>query len=338
MKYIWRILKWIGLSIGILLTAIILAGLAFRLFGPKPQPPQGELIDVGGFKLHINTSGVKSNTPTLVIEAGAGGPTEFYHWLSEGVKDSMRVVRYDRAGLGYSDASNTPRSPETIARELHMLLEKAGESPPYILAGHSMGGPYIRVFTQLYPEEVVGLFFLDSTHPERVEHYDLPLASSSTFKFIVWASHAAAVLGDLGVVGLYDRLFGPILPDQGLPAEMNQRVSGFLLAGKSLRANAKEMETYHSSLKRAGKANEFGSIPIRVFTAIEMNKEAYRARGIDPDQRLAKNIALQKEYTQLSTDGKQFLIDGNHQSIFTRKENADIICQEVLQLLEELKH
>lgn len=338
MKVFLKILKWIGLSIGFLLTVIILAGLVFRLFGPKPQAPQGELLDVGGFKLHIHASGIKSNLPTLVIEAGAGGPTEFYHWLSEGVKDRMRVVRYDRAGLGHSDASHTPRDPETIARELHTLLEKAGESPPYILAGHSMGGPYIRVFTQLYPEEVTGLFFLDSTHPERVEHFDLPLASSSTFKLIVWASHAAAVLGDLGVVGLYDNFFGPILPDQGLPAAMNQRVSDFLLEGKSLRANAKEMETYHSSLKRAGKADNFGSIPIRVFTAIEMNKEAYRARGIDPDQRLAKNIALQKEYTQLSTDGKQFLIDGNHQSIFTRKENADIICQEVLQLSKELKY
>jgi len=70
--------------------------------------------------------------------------TEYYHWLSEGLKDSMRVIRYDRTGIGYSEASNTPRTPETIAHELHQLLEEAGESPPYIMAGHSLGGPYIR--------------------------------------------------------------------------------------------------------------------------------------------------------------------------------------------------
>lgn len=342
MKIFLKVLKWIGLSIGALLLLIILAGLAFRLFGPAPHPPLGELVDVGGFKLHINPSGEKSSQPTLIIEGGAGSASEYYHWLSEGLKDSMRVVRYDRAGIGYSDASDTPRDPETIARELHTLLEKAGESPPYILAGHSLGGPYIRVFAQLYPDEVVALALLDCTHPEQVERFDLPLASSMKFKLMIGMLSTQALLGDMGIMMLYDQLMGPIYSREreGLPDEINSRTLDYLMDGKYLRGYKKEMERYHATLKRAGEANDFGAVPIRVFTAaMEIDQaayEAYLARGIDLRQNRLKKIKMQKEFAALSTNGKQILVDGNHGSIFTKKENADIICKEIIQVLKVL--
>jgi len=336
MKFFLKILKWIGISIGSLLALIIVAGLAFRIFGPTTHQPMGELIDVGGFKLHINRTGEKNNQPTLIIEGGAGASSEYYYWLSEGLKDRMRVIRYDRAGIGYSDASKTPRDPETIARELHALLEKTGEAPPYILAGHSLGGPYIRVFAQLYPDEVAGLVFLDATHPEQVERGGAPKKSSFKYKAVIGIYQALGILGDLGVVGLYDYLFGPTLLGEGLPNKINQRIPDFLLTGKLVRAYAKEIKHYHATLKRAEKANQFGAIPIRVFTAVEVNKEAHRAAGIDPEKRLARTIQMQKEYTHLSTNGKQILIDGNHNTLFTKKENAAIICKEIRQVLKEL--
>ena len=92
MKIIWKILKWFLKSIGFLLAFIILAGLVVRIFGPKPHKPFGELVDIGGFKLHIVSQGEKSNKPTLVIEGGNGMATEYYHWLNEGLKDSMRYT------------------------------------------------------------------------------------------------------------------------------------------------------------------------------------------------------------------------------------------------------
>ena len=92
MKRLKKVLKWMGLSIGGLLLLMILAGVCLRLFNPKPQPP-GELIDIGGFKLHINAVGKRNHKPTLVIESGAGAPSEYYYWLGELLKDSIRVVR-----------------------------------------------------------------------------------------------------------------------------------------------------------------------------------------------------------------------------------------------------
>jgi len=179
MRVFKKVLKWTGLLVGGILLLIIMAGLGLRIFGSKAQPP-GDMVDVGGYKLHVKSVGVKNDKPTLVIEAGAGAFSEYYYWIGEGLKDSMRVVRYDRAGIGYSELANSPRDPETNARDLHALLEASGEAPPYIIAGHSYGGHYARVFAKMYPEEVVGLAFLDAPHPD--EHERLNNDSKITVK------------------------------------------------------------------------------------------------------------------------------------------------------------
>ena len=339
MKLFFKILKWIGLSFGAILILIILSGLIFKFFGTKTYEPKGKLIDIGGFKLHINSHGEKHpNNPTLVIEGGSGVAEEYFHWLSEGLKDSMRVVRYDRAGIGYSDECITPRDPETVAHELHSLLEKAGEHPPYIMAGHSMGGPYIRVFTQLFPDEVEALVFMDCTHPDRVERLDLPKQHSLMIKLMIKSYYALGVLADMGILGLFESIWGRILPGEGLPQEINERITAFTYDGKLARTAAKEMEHYHTNLKRAGKTTNFGSRPIRVFVGAKpMSKkgeEFYRKKGIDPAAAGEINLQMHKEFAALSSDGEVFLLNGDHNSIYTKKENADIICKEILQLIK----
>ncbi|GAB5551405.1 MAG: alpha/beta hydrolase [Saprospiraceae bacterium] len=344
MKLFLKLLKWTSLLIGSVLLLIMLTGLVFRLSSSKPEPP-GELVDIGNFKLHINRSGEKNDQPTLVIEGGSGMATEFYHWLNEGMKDHLRVVRYDRAGIGHSEASNTPRDPETIARELHILLEKAGESPPYILAGHSLGGPYIQVFAQLYPEEVAAIALLDATHPWRIKTFNIPSPTSFKFKSMVWLYDFQGLLADLGILKLYDQLAGPILNREmeGLPDEVNQRTIDFLNNGKYIRAFGKEFEQYHNTLERVATKNDFGFLPIRIFPAAstsEIPEEVYRKylkRGIDLRKGKIKKMSMQEDFLKLSTNSKLIPIDGNHTSIFTEKENADIICKEIIRLSQELK-
>ena len=86
--------------VGIGLLLLLLTGLSFRLFGPAPHGPTGKLVAVNGVQMHIVGSGNKDQCPTLVVEGGNGMATEFYHWLDGGLRNQMRVVRYDRAGLG----------------------------------------------------------------------------------------------------------------------------------------------------------------------------------------------------------------------------------------------
>jgi len=332
-RIILKVLKRIGISIASLLMLIVLVGLCFRLFSAKPQPP-GELVDIGGFKLHINSAGERNNKPTLVIEAGAGGHSEYYNWISAGLSDSMRVVRYDRAGIGYSDLSDTSRDPETVARELHVLLEKTGESPPYIMAGHSHGGHYIRVFKQLYPNEVAALVLLDSGHPDEKERLKMPPSPS----WINSMYYAGAVLGDLGVLDLYVALFGNnIMRAPGLPKEVIDGYDDYFASGKYLWGYLKE-QGWHKSLKEMSKkVMEKDTTPIRVFSGTHWNKKALKKRGLNPEKVRVDRIEMQEEMAALSTNGKVIFLDGGHFTIFTKKENADIICKEIIKLVGELE-
>ena len=326
MKIIFKVLKWIGIAFGLIVTGIILAGLITRFLTPKPSPT-GELVDVGGFELHINATGERNNKPTLVLEAGAGAPGEYYHWISEGLKDSLRVVRYDRAGIGYSELANTPRHPETVARELHKLLELSGESPPYLMAGHSYGGHYIRIFTELYPEEVAGMVFLDATHPETSQRMQLPEEPW----FVQPLYRVAVVLGDLGVLHLLDQCVGPILWAPGLPEEQLQRMKDYTKSGKYLRGYLQGDDRWGKELRTlAGQANDFGDLPIQVFSGTNLNTEALIKRGLDPDHIRNTREELQQELASLSTQGELFFMDGGHVTIFTLPDQADFICQNIL--------
>ncbi len=78
-----------------------------------------------------------------------------------------RVCAYDRAGQGWSEAADTPQDGVTAAEDLHTLLAAAGEQGPYVLVGHSIGGPYALTYTHRYPEQVAGMVLLDSSSPQQ---------------------------------------------------------------------------------------------------------------------------------------------------------------------------
>ncbi|MEL6257022.1 MAG: alpha/beta fold hydrolase [Bacteroidota bacterium] len=330
-----KLVKWMGLSFFSFLFVITLAGLGYRLFFAEPYEPLGKMIDMDGYQLHILQAGEKSDKPTLVIEGGGGLTTEFYHWLSEELKDSMRVVRYDRIGINHSDEISSPRDPETVANRLHKLLQKAGESPPYVMMGHSTGGPQIRVFTELYTDEVKAMFFLDATHPDHVIRYNAPEQTSFKYKGYLASIEGQAILCDLGIFPLYDKLFGTPYFGEGLPEEMNQRIKGQFQTGKTFRAYKKETEYYYATLERSGKVEDFGALPIRAFHAVPPDSEWRKVYDAKVRERI-KLYGKHKEYAELSSNGKSIEIPGNHVSIFSRKENAEIICKEVIDVVKEL--
>jgi len=88
------------------------------------------------------------------------------------VSEFAKVVAYDRAGDGLSDEGITPRDGRNIASELHAALVNAHAPPPYVLVGHSLGGPYARIFAGMYPKEVAGLVLVDPTQEEMMEWND----------------------------------------------------------------------------------------------------------------------------------------------------------------------
>jgi pimeloyl-ACP methyl ester carboxylesterase len=71
------------------------------------------------------------------------------------------VIRYDRENGLANQVKTVLRQ---ILRPNYMnYLKKVEKS--LLIYWYSMGGPYIRIFRDLYPNEVKGLIFLDSSHP-----------------------------------------------------------------------------------------------------------------------------------------------------------------------------
>jgi pimeloyl-ACP methyl ester carboxylesterase len=128
-----------------------------------PFPPPGKLVDVGGWRLHLNCTGeARASQPTVILEAGLGDFSVEWSLVQPGVAKFARVCSYDRAGDGWSELGPHPRTLRQIVYELHTLLEKAGVKPPLALVGQSYGGWLVRLYASTYPAEVAGLALVEA--------------------------------------------------------------------------------------------------------------------------------------------------------------------------------
>lgn len=138
------------------------------------------LIDIGGRSLYLECRGTGS--PTVILEAGYGNSGDIWSEHPEpgvprtmalpGVATFTHVCAYDRPGTGLAPASDErpsrsdpiaqPRTAPDVVADLHTLLHTAGVPGPYVLAGHSMGGLFVRLYASTYPDEVAGLVLIDA--------------------------------------------------------------------------------------------------------------------------------------------------------------------------------
>src|SRR6476661_2779637 len=132
--------------------------LAFLL--AAAPPPTGKLVDVGGHRLHVRCSGAGS--PVVAVENGLGDFSFDWVLVQQRVEKVTRICTYDRGGYAWSDPGPKPRTFAQLNVELKDALEKLGEKPPYVLVGHSFGGPVIRGFAARYPSLVAGMVLVDS--------------------------------------------------------------------------------------------------------------------------------------------------------------------------------
>src|SRR5215217_5286061 len=124
MRRIWRPL--LGLVVVLLVLAIVGAiyqAIATEL-AERAYPPPGEMVDVGGYSLHINCVG--QGSPTVVLDGGSGEWSAQWVRVQREVSDTTRVCAYDRAGMGWSEMGPDPRDAKQVTGELHTLLGKAG--------------------------------------------------------------------------------------------------------------------------------------------------------------------------------------------------------------------
>jgi pimeloyl-ACP methyl ester carboxylesterase len=190
-----------------IVALVVIGGAAVQSYATRrderKNPPPGELVDIGGHRLHLFERG--EGSPTIVFESGLMATVLTWNDALPDLSRNNRVVCYDRAGLGWSDPGPLPRTAGVIADELRQLLTVSGNNPPFVLVGHSFGGLTMMQFAARHAEEVAGLVLIDPVMPaewnppseqdrKRMETGSKLLGRAAIFAHLGWIRFVAFVI------------------------------------------------------------------------------------------------------------------------------------------------
>jgi pimeloyl-ACP methyl ester carboxylesterase len=280
----------------------------------KAYPMPGQLIDVGGHSLHLNCTG--SGSPTVVLEPGGGEMSSNLGWITPAVGSQTRVCVYDRAGRGWSEPADTPQDGTQIATDLHTLLQRGNVQGPYVLAGHSFGGLYVRAFAARYPDEVAGMVLVDSTASKPGP---ASLSDPGSYDGIGRVSTLISTSARFGLGRLYSQFaFG------SLPPRSRAEVRATGATASTLHSTIDEYVQANASMEQAASLDDFADKPLVVLTAGSGNDAAWQAK--------------QKDLASLSTNSAQRVIDGAiHEALVGDKEYAAATTQAILDVVSSVR-
>lgn len=277
-------------------------------------PQQGKSVDIGGYKLNINCTG--QGSPTVVLEAGLGVPAVSWRAVQAGIAKFTRVCSYDRAGYEWSDPGPMPRTTSQSVKELHTLLQNAGERPPYVLVGHSFGGTNVRIYASRYPAQIAGVVLADT--------------GNENMKF---PNSIAQVLEDVLNRRRSDGKWGRLLYWSGIsrfearkdiedPAStFDQQEYAYFLTQPNLKAAAaSEYENLDEGKNELRSAGNLGDKPLTVLIAED--NLSYLPISLEERASLSLSwIDSEKSLASLSSRGKWVMVPGSgHMLPFDRPE------------------
>ena len=280
----------------------------------RAYPMPGQLVDVGGHRMHLHCTG--SGSPTVILEPGQGGASSDSGWVAPAVARDSTVCVYDRAGRGWSDPADGPQDAARIAADLHTLLERAQVPGPYVLAGHSFGGLYVQTFAATYPDQVAGLVLLDSTAPKpgpalptRTESYNVLGRVSAVFS-------AVAHLGAGRLIA--QASYGSLPPHFRGEARANASTAPYL------RSWIEEFVAANTSMQQAASLTNLDGKPLVVVTADTGNAAGWEQ--------------AQDRMATLSTNSSHRVAkDTTHESLLYDEADSAAASQAIRDVIESVR-
>lgn len=321
-----RLLRWIGYlakSTALLLIVVAGIGAAYEAIGTHADHQlhaPGRLVDVGGYRLHIDCSG--SGVPAVILEAGGGNPGLAWYRVQPQVAQFTRVCSYDRGGLGWSDPSPKPRTAKVIAEEVHTLLQNACESGPFVMVGHSLGGMDVRMYAAQYPAEVAGMVLVDSSHPDQEERF--PPEAKKLSAATDYVARFMQITLPFGVPRL--------LAGRAAPADVRREFCAEFCQRKSLAAVRGEIaaETENSAEVRA--LGSLGNVPLAVLSH-DPEKVRFPGNLTEPVNRAWAE--MQNELSHLSSDNSMQVVKGAGHDI--QLDKPEIVTAAIHNVVEKVR-
>ena len=319
--YIKRGLKWFG----IVLAGLIVLGVTYQTIATEMDKrnytPRGQLYMVNGHQMHMICLG--EGSPTVVLEGGYYASAVWWLRIQDQLSQHTQVCAYDRAGQGWSEPAPGMGEANRIVAELHELRLQAGVSTPVVLAGHSAGAIYTRIYALQYPEEVAGLVLVDSALliPKHftVEEWESWKADNNLTQALLWVSTR---------LGLMRILMPGAFASWGYPQDRVDELAALRTTLQTFDTDYAERFEHRISLNEASAAAEdLGDIPLVALWAPE---------GLTlTEADMALLSELHQEIANYSTNGiTREIIGADHGSILGNQVYAQQVSDAILAVIE----
>ena len=321
-----------------IIIVLLLFGVGYQAIAnaidSRRYPPSGELVDIGGYRLHLHCTG--DGYPTIVLDSGAAGPGLMWALVQSELAKTNRVCSYDRAGLGWSHTVPTKRVSQNMVAELHKLLTNAGIEPPYILVGHSLAGFNVRIYANQYPKDVAGIVLVNAAY----EDLRLSPAYQQVFKANTDFARLMQLLTVLGITRIADKFgaFASITDEVfgNLPADVKTELTTLTLYRPQYWATFDaEVSFVDEDGAQAKASGALGTIPLVVVSG------APDVGRIPPDLGCSVQEVIEQEKTAqialaaLSSDSDLILCDTcGHYIPMT---NPDLVVEAIGQLCTKVQ-
>ncbi|HET8823795.1 MAG TPA: alpha/beta hydrolase [Terriglobales bacterium] len=308
------------------------------VFAAEPAAP-GRLVDLGGHKLHVNCTG--KGSPTVVVENGLGDYSFDWFLVQQKVAAFARVCTYDRAGYAWSDPGPKPRTFAQINLELHDALTKLGEHGPFVLVGHSYGGPVARNFALTYRNDVAAMVFVDAAH----EGLRVPIGDKKTLRLgddakgtPIPAAHETLAPSDKPTIRAedlpaelknLDPMFKPLPEAQQQMQLWAQQQPGVYDAQQSETQWSGE---YFAKWLASPQAGTLGSIPVIVLSRAE---GGYGDLDVPAAQLEQERKDGQRMLTGLSANSRQIFVRSGHNM---ELEAPDEVAKAIQAVVNAVRH
>jgi len=310
----------------ILLGMILLLILGFfyeqyALYRASKLPMDGKFVKINSHKLHVVEKGV-GKVP-VIFEAGweVGGHLGWNTIQNEIAKETY-TLSYDRAGILRSESSDEPRTCTNVSEELHLLLTKERVEKPYILVAHSLGGIFMRCYVKKYRDEIAGIVFVDSAHPNQTNYYKKEIQERIKNLPPTWLVKLESYSGIARAFSYFlTKGYHPSIASDDM---RNIKYQGFV--SKGYVTYMREGKQF-INMKNEVNGIDFGDIPLSVLSA----KKSERTQGI----KLENWEILQNEIANLSTNSKHIWVDSGH---YIQFEKPEVVIEAVKEMRDKVEN